>query len=255
MKHGDFSSLANDYSKYRPGYSESVATMLLALTGKPINEIDFADVGAGTGLWTRLVANKGVRKVVAVEPNSEMRAAGARDTAAREIEWLAGSGEETGLPDKTFDLVTMASSFHWVDFDKGTREFARILRPGGRFAALWNPRLVEANPFTKRIEGFLYELVPNLKRISSGKSDFTDSLTENLTNNPWFDDVVYMEGRHVMRQEPEAYLGVWRSVNDIRVQAGEEKFGKFLSFIGDELKRVEYVEAHYRTCAWCARAL
>ncbi len=255
MQHGDFSCLADDYSKYRPGYSESVARMLLALVGKPISEIDFADVGAGTGIWTRQVANAGVRSVVAVEPNEEMRTAGQRDTRNEAVMWVAGSGEKTGLLDNAYDLATMASSFHWVDFEKGTREFARILRPGGRFAVLWNPRLTEANPFTQRIETFLHDLVPNLRRISSGTSDFTDTLIERLNNCPWLDDVVYMEARHIVRQTPSAYLGVWRSVNDIRVQAGEEKFGKFLTYIEDELKSVDFVEAHYRTRAWCARAI
>ena len=50
LSHGDFTGLASDYSKYRPGYSESVLTGLLALAGKPPSEIDAVDVGAGTGI-------------------------------------------------------------------------------------------------------------------------------------------------------------------------------------------------------------
>ncbi|MFD6951333.1 methyltransferase domain-containing protein [Nocardiopsis sp. NPDC060348] len=52
-------------------------------------------------------------------------------------------GEDTGLPSHSCDIVTMASSFHWVDFDAGLKEFHRILRPGGWFVALGVTRLIE----------------------------------------------------------------------------------------------------------------
>ncbi len=46
----------------------------------------------------------------------------------------------------------MASSLHWANFDKACDEFHRILRPGGVFVALWNPRFIEANPLLVEIE-------------------------------------------------------------------------------------------------------
>lgn len=255
MLHGDFTKLAANYSRYRPGYSGTVVTMLLDLTGKLAGEVDFADVGAGTGIFTRQVAGHGIRTAVAVEPNDRMREAGLRDSADHVVEWRAGTAERTGLPDSAFDLVTMASSFHWANFDQATCEFARILRPGGRFAALWNPRRVDANPFTQAIEAFLHELVPGLRRVSSGNSEFTDSLTQRLSACDVFEDVVYIEGDHVVRQSPEAYLGVWRSVNDIRVQAGERKFREFLAHVERAVEGVEHVDAYYRTRAWSAKAV
>ena len=70
----------------------------------------------------------------------------------------------------------MASSFHWADFDKACDEFHRILRPGGVFAALWNPRLIEANPLLVEIEGEITQLKPDIKRVSSGRSGLTERL-------------------------------------------------------------------------------
>jgi hypothetical protein len=49
----------------------------------------------------------------------------------------------------------MASSFHWADFELATKEFSRVLRKGGRFCALWNPRLIEVNPMLVEIEMYL----------------------------------------------------------------------------------------------------
>lgn len=252
-KHGDFTGLAENYSNYRPAYSQSALTALLSLVDKPVSEIDFADVGAGTGIWTKMVAQRKCRSSVAVEPNDDMRSQGINATKELAITWLKGSGEETGLEADSIDLLTMASSFHWVDFEKGMKEFACVLRQGGRFAALWNPRYIEANPLLVEIEEKLLELVPDLTRVSSGRSGITQNLTKQLRESPLFHDVIYIEGYHIERQTPEHYLGLWQSVNDIRVQAGEERFQAFLSYIESRIKGMDYIEATYLTRIWSAK--
>ena len=80
VKHGDISALAENYSKHRAGYSESVLSSILGLAGKPVSELDFVDVGAGTGIWTRMVAGRNCRSATAVEPNDEMRCYGIADS-------------------------------------------------------------------------------------------------------------------------------------------------------------------------------
>lgn len=253
LKAGEFTGLAKDYSQSRPDYAFSVARALFGLLGRPANEIDFVDVGAGTGIWTRMAHGFGPRSANAIEPNDDMRAHGERDSTGLGIRWRAGSGEATGLSDASCDFLTMASSFHWADFDKATREFHRVLRPGGRFAALWNPRLIEVNPLLVRIEAKLDSLKPDIKRVSSGRSGITARLTEMLWASPHFEDVIYLEGRHVIPMSRERYIGAWRSVNDIRVQLGPEKFDAFLAYVEAETKDLPVIEATYLTRAWSAR--
>lgn len=250
---GDFTGLAKDYSLHRPDYSPSVLNALLGLLDKPVGEVDFADVGAGTGIWTRMAHHKGVRSTTAIEPNDNMRAEGIADSTGTNIRWLAGSAEQTGLADASCDWLSMASSFHWANFDQATREFARALRPGGRFTALWNPRLIEVNPLLVEIEAHLDTLRPNIKRVSSGRSGITETLTEKLWASPHFEDVVYLEGRHVIAMSPERYLGAWRSVNDLRVQLGPEKFDSFLEFVQRMIAGLDHIEATYLTRAWSAK--
>jgi SAM-dependent methyltransferase len=253
LVHGDFTGLASDYSKHRPGYSESVLTALLALVAKPPQEIDAVDIGAGTGIWTRMLAGRGLRSVVAVEPNDDMRAHGVADSAGLGIQWCKGSGEETGRPSASSDLLSMASSFHWVDFERGTREFHRVLRPGGRFVALWNPRYLDDSPALLDIEAHLKTLNPDIRRVSSGRSGVADRMTELLWASPLFDDVVYLEGRQMRVMSIEQYLGVWRSVNDLQVQLGQERFERFLDYIRERLKGQDAIETTNLTRAWSAR--
>jgi ubiquinone/menaquinone biosynthesis C-methylase UbiE len=253
FKAGDFTSLAEDYSQYRPDYCPSVLNALLGLLNKTTAEVDFVDVGAGTGIWTRMVHSVGIRSITAIEPNEDMRNIGISDSEHTSVRWLAGSAESTGLPSGSADWLSMASSFHWVNFDAATQEFHRILRPGGRFTALWNPRLIQINPLLVKIEAHLDTLKPNIKRVSSGRSGITETLTDQLLVSSYFEDIVYLEGRHTIQMTPERYLGAWRSVNDLRVQLGHEKFNVFLDFVQKQITDHKVIEATYLTRAWSAR--
>lgn len=253
FKAGDFTGLACDYSQHRPNYCSSILRALLALLDKPVVDVDFVDVGAGTGIWTRMVHAAGVGHVTAVEPNDDMRTNGIADSGHTSIKWLAGSAEQTGLANEPADWLSMASSFHWADFAAAAQEFYRVLRAGGRFTALWNSRLIEVNPLLVEIEAHLDTLRPNIKRISSGRSGITDALTEKLWASPYFEDVVYMEGRHVIEMTLERCLGAWRSVNDLRVQLGKQKFDVFLNFVKQRITGLQVIEATYLTRAWSAR--
>lgn len=253
LKAGDFTGLAADYAQYRPDYCSSVLNCLLGALNKPAREVDFVDVGAGTGIWVRMVHGQGLKSVTAIEPNEDMRRHGIADSAPLPIHWLSGRAEQTGLPTACCDWLTMASSFHWADFDQATREFYRVLRPGGRFTALWNPRLIEVNPLLMAIEAHLNDLRPNMKRVSSGRSGMTETLTERLWASPYFEDVVYLEGRHVILMTPERYMGAWRSVNDLRVQLGPDKFTNFLNFVEEQVSGLAVIEATYLTRAWSVR--
>jgi SAM-dependent methyltransferase len=253
MKHGDFTGLAGNYARFRPGYAPQVATAILGCVGRDVACVDAADVGAGTGIWTRMLAARGLHSVVAVEPNDDMRGQGIETSPGTNIIWRKGSAEATGLPDSSADLVSMASSLHWADFDKACDEFHRILRPGGVFVALWNPRLIEANPLLVEIEARIARLKPDIRRVSSGRSGIAGQLTDMLSAKPQFAEVLYLEGRHSMRQTPDQYIGAWRSVNDVQVQLGPGLFRQFLDFIEERIAGLTAIEITWTTRAWVAR--
>lgn len=128
-----FADRAGDYAKARPTYPAALLDALLAPLAHP-SALVAADVGAGTGVFSRLLAERGVR-TIAVEPNAPMRAA----TAAHPlIEWRDGTGEASGLPERSLDLLTVAQAFHWMRTEDALREFHRVLKPGGVLALVWN---------------------------------------------------------------------------------------------------------------------
>ncbi|HEY0167694.1 MAG TPA: class I SAM-dependent methyltransferase [Jatrophihabitans sp.] len=226
---------------------------LLGLFSRPPAELDAVDVGAGTGIWTRCLADAGFRSVTAVEPNADMRRAGIRDSVGRSIVWREGSGEHTGLPDVSADVLCMASSFHWVDLGLGLREFHRVLRPDGWFVALWSTRLLECTPVLQALEDELRNLQPDLRRSAFGPASRTDGLTDRLADASGFDDVIALEGRHTTLQSPDHYLGNWRSTNDVRHRMGEAKFAAFLQRAETRLAGFDSLEVTYATRAWAVR--
>ncbi|MDA9976147.1 class I SAM-dependent methyltransferase [Alphaproteobacteria bacterium] len=255
MKPGDFSDLAQDYANFRPGYSGDICRALLGLVDKPAAKVAAADVGAGTGIWTRTLHAAGCRQLRAVEPNDEMRAQGVAQSRDMGIDWQAGSGEETGLASDLLDLLTMASSFHWTDEVTAMAEFHRVLQPGGWFAALWNPRKIEASPLFVEIEETLNKIVPDLDRLSSGRSKFAKGLSDRMTAAEGWGRPAYLEGLHVECMSRERYLGIWRSVNDVQQQAGPVRFQKFLDYLNERLSEIPEIEAVYQTRVWAIQRL
>jgi SAM-dependent methyltransferase len=130
-----FSDRADDYARYRPSYPTAAIDAILAGLPPP-SQLVVADVGAGTGISARLLADRGVR-VHAVEPNAEMRAAA---QAHPRVTWVDGTAEASNLAASAHDLVVAAQAFHWFDVPKALAEFRRILRSHGRLAIVWNKR-------------------------------------------------------------------------------------------------------------------
>jgi SAM-dependent methyltransferase len=130
-----FDDRANDYVRYRPSYPAAAIDHILDGLAPP-ERIVAADVGAGTGISARLLADRGVR-VLAVEPGAAMRGAAA---AHPNVTWSDGSAEATGLAAGVVDLVLAAQAFHWFRPPEALAEFARILKPSGRLAIVWNRR-------------------------------------------------------------------------------------------------------------------
>jgi SAM-dependent methyltransferase len=66
------------------------------------------------------------------------------------VEVLDGTAEAIPLPDDSVDALTVAQAFHWFEHEKALHEIARVLRPGGGLAFLWNRR-DESVPWVRRM--------------------------------------------------------------------------------------------------------
>ena len=142
------------YDSVRPAYpDEAVAALIDAArrargaseTGRG-GPLRAADIGAGTGKMSELLARAGFL-VDAVEPSEAMRA---QASSVDGVTWHDGLAEETGLTNDLYDIVVFAQSWHWVDEARAGLEAARILAPGGALAIVWNQMAVSI-PWVHRL--------------------------------------------------------------------------------------------------------
>ena len=140
-----------------------------------------ADIGAGTGISTKLFLDAG-HPVVAVEPNAAMREAADRYLADHAgYRSVAGTAEDTTLETASVDLVTAAQAFHWFEKAGARREFARILKPRGKIMLFWNIRLVKGSAFLEGYEALLREFSPDYASVAETWPD-DDAMAD------WFGD-------------------------------------------------------------------
>ncbi len=135
---------ASTYDRVRPAPPTALLDLLTRVIGTPHPTL-VVDVGSGTGLSTAIWSER-TERVIGIEPNADMRQEAARKLAdhpsAAHIEYREGLAQQTGLPDECADIVTAAQAFHWMEPTATLAEIARILRPGGLFAAYdydWPP--------------------------------------------------------------------------------------------------------------------
>lgn len=255
MQLGDFTKLTKDYVN-RPGYSETALQVLksyIEAQNGPIQAV--ADVGAGTGKLTENLASLGLRGF-AVEPNDAMREEGINAFKGNSsFVWSKGVAEVTGLPDHCVDWVLMGSSFHWADAPAALREFHRILRPGGFFTAIWNPRNIESSPLHMEIETTIHEMLPGMKRVSSGSRSNMKNMEKTLLSTPYFGNLFLLEAPHEVEMSKKRYMGAWRSVNDIHAQAGDERFEEILKMIENKISHLDQVVVPYLSRAFTVQSL
>jgi len=137
-----FAEVAGAYERGRPGYPEAAVRWLAGDEPR-----DVVDLGAGTGKLTRALVAVGHR-VTAIEPLPEMLEL--LPAAAPGAGATLGNAEVIPLPDDFADVVTSAQAFHWFDHAVALPEIARVLRPGGRLALVWNTR-DEREPWVARL--------------------------------------------------------------------------------------------------------
>jgi SAM-dependent methyltransferase len=136
-----FGDRAQAYAAYRPSYPDEAIDAVLEGLGDP-STLEIADVGAGTGISSRLFADRGAH-VIAIEPNAEMRQA---SNDHPRVDWEAGTADRTGLADQSVDVVVACQAFHWFATPFAMSEMRRIAR---RRAAMLQYERDERDPFTK----------------------------------------------------------------------------------------------------------
>lgn len=237
-----FSGLADDYAKHRPTYPLAAMQAVIEHLDRPIV---VADVGCGTGISSRLLAEAGADQVIGIEPNDDMRAeAEAKPSAlADRISYRKAAAERTGLADASVAAVLCAQSFHWFDGPAALAEFHRIIRPGGRVGLLWNVR--EDSDAATAAYGAIIDRAQNEAAASGRRGHHQYNADPTVTGR--FTNARQLAFPHEQRLDLDGLLGRARSASYFpRVEPLKSELERALADIFAAYQRHGTIALRYR---------
>ena len=146
-----FGQHAEAYDRFRPSYPDAVIDEML---GPVPAGLEVLDVGCGTGIASRQIAQRGA-KVLGVELAPRM----AEIARGHGVEVEIAAFEGWDAAGRTFDRVTSAQAWHWLDLPIATTKAASVLRPGGRLGLIWNAGC-QPDDLADALEGVYESVVP-----------------------------------------------------------------------------------------------
>lgn len=230
-----FGSVAEAYDRGRPTYPADAVAWLAGGEAKVVLEL-----GAGTGKLTRELVDQG-HAVFATEPDEAMLAV-LRERVP-EVSAKVATAEEIPANDRSVDVVVVAQAFHWFDHEKALPEIARVLKPGGHVALVWNSR-DERIPWVRRMGEIL------------GRQDLDTSSSEQVVLSDLFGFVAESSFKHWQEIDRESILDMARSRSSFAVMdeaEREDNLARVLAFYDDYGRGMDGMQIPYVTR--CYRAV
>ena len=247
-----FGVRADDYERHRSGWPDEAVERALAGVGADPDAI-VVDLAAGTGKLTRELVPR-VRRVIAVEPSDDMRAVLAAQVP--EAEALAGTADAMPLDDASVDAVLVAEAFHWFCTAEAVAEIARVIRPGGGLALLWNAHDFGGDPWVRSMGELINSRrAPGVTPINRKQTGLWKQVFESAP----FEPLERFELRHEQRTDVDglvAHIATWSFVGALDDGPRAELVRDLAELLRREHPSPDDVAIPYRTDVyWTRRAV
>jgi SAM-dependent methyltransferase len=246
---GRFTGLADNYAKYRPNYPAAAIDFILAHCALGPGSL-LVDVGCGTGISSRLFAERAVQ-VIGIDPNDEMRRRAERTPSPNckaSLQYRKGTAEATGLADASADVVLAAQAFHWFKPEPTLHEFLRILKPDGWVVLTWNERN-ENDPCTADY-GRVIRSAPDAAAVEGPRGQSG----RVLLASPLFEDAACFPFVHDQTLDEDGLLGRAFSASYAPREPAEVRaFAEALHQVFIRRQRDGVVTLRYETSVYAAR--
>lgn len=230
-----FGSVAEAYDRGRPTYPADAVAWLAGGEAKVVLEL-----AAGTGKLTRAMVDQG-HAVFATEPDEAMLEV--LHKRVPEVSAKAATAESIPANDRSVDVVVVAQAFHWFDHEVALAEIARVLKPGGHLALVWNSR-DERIPWVRRMGDIL------------GRQDLDTSSADHVVQSELFGFVEEATFKHWQEVNRESILDLARSRSTVTTMDDEEReahLARVLAFYDDYGRGMDGMQIPYVTR--CYRAV
>ncbi|RYG26485.1 class I SAM-dependent methyltransferase [bacterium] len=206
-----FSSVSKGYAAYRPGYPDRLVEVLAEVS--PGRDLAL-DCGCGTGQLSVLLASR-FEAVVATDASAAQIQQAERHNR---VTYRTALAEESGLPEGSVDLITVAQAAHWFDLPKFYEEVRRVARPGAALALITYGVLHVEGDVDAAVQHFYYDVVgpywPFERRlVENGYRDlpfpFEERPVPTLAMESWWD-----------LKDLLGYVGTWSAVKEAEKSLG-----------------------------------
>ncbi|MBD5129377.1 MAG: class I SAM-dependent methyltransferase [Ruminococcaceae bacterium] len=228
MNEQKFTGKADLYEKFRPSYPEALIDFLYDNARCD----NVADIGAGTGKFTRCLLKK-PWSVTAVEPNDDMRE---KLTAIEGITIVNAPAENTTLGDKSVGLVTTAQAFHWFDEDRFKAECKRILADGGQLAIVFNERNPENCEISRARDEICMRYCGAYHSGHVGKRSNEEGAA--FLKNVYFSEMKLFTMENNVEEDEDTFIGDTLS-RSYAIGEDNEDFGRFVGELKDAFAKHE----------------
>lgn len=198
-----FSGKSEIYASARPNYPKKLFDFLFD-EGILNKNSEAADIGAGTGIFSRGLAER-IKTVYSVETDIEMLKKGEK---IKNIMQICAAAENTGLKDCSVDVVCAAQAFHWFDARKFKSECKRILKKDGYVLLIWNDR-DENNGLIKENIRVNKEFCKDFRGFSSGFDENDGTIEKffagNFTKKQFENRFLYRKNDFILRCLSSSY--------------------------------------------------
>lgn len=229
------------YDAARPPYPEWAFDFLRERCGLAPGTVTF-EIGAGTGTATRHLLELGAEPLVAVEPDERLAAFLQETIPDKALRVVIAPFEETMLREGSFDLGVSATAFHWLDEDSALTKVARLLRPGGWWAMLWNVfgDSRRADPFHEATKSLLDK--PLSPSQGNGDVPFAldiESRLAALGRTSAFDSIEHRTSTWSLLLDADQTVALYATYSNVNIRLDRED-------VLNELRRIARDEFHDR---------
>ena len=207
-----FDTKSKNYADYRPGFPQAAVDLIFSIVPDPV----MADIGSGTGRLSGRCLGR-AEKLYAVEPNAQMRKVAEEQFSEHtNYQSVAAFAQQTSLPEKSLDVITVASAYHYFDNEATRKEFRRILKAGGYVFLFWDV-------YTGNIYDEEKAVIDRKYRTHPTYGSAHEKRAEALFGKDKYQTKEYV---NIIYQTYEAFLGGWSSASYIP-HVGTPEYVKF----------------------------
>jgi ubiquinone/menaquinone biosynthesis C-methylase UbiE len=247
-----FDDVAARYDAYRPSYPAELIDDIVLYSDIQQDE-RILEIGCGTGIATRLFAQRGYT-MLCLEPGQNLIAiASEKLKSYPQVSFVMARFEDWNAEQEKFDLVISAQAYHWVPAEVRYEKTASVLKQSGHLAVFWNMYPGMEGEIKQELDQVYQKIAPELLKPERPLEQLIENRANSLRESPYFEKVVVRKYSWSARYETKAYLGLLTTYSD-HLRLSQQRRSVLFEEVAEVVERNGgYIEKPYLAVVYMAQ--